>query len=196
MRWEDFYLICLFAGVAFSFVAFLGGGFRLPHVHVHLTHGHIPRAGGHGKGWGAFNLATIAAFLAWFGGTGYLLSRFSPLWALAALGVAALSGLAGSAALFFFVGKVLMRGDEALDPADYEMVGALGYVSSAIRPDGTGEMIFSQAGARRAAAVRSENGSAIPRGTEVIVTRYERGIAWVRPWDELAGPEISAKEGL
>jgi hypothetical protein len=47
-------------------------------------------------------------------------------------------------------------------------------------------MIFTQDGARRAASIRSDTGSAIERGTEVVVTRYERGIAYVRRWDELA----------
>jgi hypothetical protein len=64
----------------------------------------------------------------------------------------------------------------------------LGTVTSNIRPSGTGEMIFSQAGARRAAPARSEDGLTIEKGTEVVVTRYERGIAYVRPWDELTKP--------
>ena len=34
------------------------------------------------------------------------------------------------------------------------MIGVLGNVSSTVREGGTGEMIFSQAGARRAAAIR------------------------------------------
>ena len=32
---------------------------------------------------------------------------------------------------------------------------------------------------------RSDEGFAIPKGTEVVVTRYEQGIAYVRPWEEL-----------
>jgi hypothetical protein len=43
-------------------------------------------------------------------------------------------------------------------------------------------LIYSQEGTRRVAGARSEDGAAIPRGTEVIVTRYEKGIAYVRPW--------------
>ena len=35
------------------------------------------------------------------------------------------------------------------------------------------------------ARARAETGAAIPKGVEVIVTRYEKGIAYVRPWDEL-----------
>ncbi len=66
------------------------------------------------------------------------------------------------------------------------MAGVLGHVSDTIRDgDGTGEIIYSQTGARRAAAARSEDGSLIERGTEVIVIRYERGIAYVRRWDDL-----------
>ena len=39
---------------------------------------------------------------------------------------------------------------------------------------------------------RAESGTAIPKGVEVVVTRYEKGIAYVRPWDELAG-ELETK---
>ncbi len=41
-------------------------------------------------------------------------------------------------------------------------------------------MIFSQMGSRRSAPARSEDGE-IPKGVEVVVTRYESGIAYVRP---------------
>ena len=37
-------------------------------------------------------------------------------------------------------------------------------------------------------AARCETGESLPRGMEVIVTRYDRGVAYIRPWDELAGP--------
>ena len=66
------------------------------------------------------------------------------------------------------------------------MIGVLGKVSSTVRPGGTGEMIFSQHGVRRCAGIRSESGVAIPKGIEVVVTRYEKGVAYVRPWDEMS----------
>ena len=72
-----------------------------------------------------------------------------------------------------------------MDPSDYEMVGVLGQLTSAIREKGTGEMSFSQAGSRRSAPARSEDGAAIEKGVDVIVTRYDKGIAYVRRWDEL-----------
>jgi hypothetical protein len=97
-----------------------------------------------------------------------------------------MSGLGGAALVFLFLVKVLMRKDENLDPADYDMIGVLGAVSSAIRPGGTGEMIYSREGARRAALVRSEDGSPVEKGAEVVITRYEKGIGYVRRWEDLA----------
>ena len=85
------------------------GRLHLPHLHAHVAahlpaaHGpviHAPTAGGHAvgaahgpsastdsnashplhSGVSPFNFVTLTAFLAWFGGTGYLLTRFSTLW--------------------------------------------------------------------------------------------------------------------
>jgi len=81
---------------------------------------------------------------------------------------------------------VLLKHDRALDPHDFEMVGVVGTVSSPIREGGTGEIVFSQEGVRRCAGARSEDGRAIAKKAEVVVTRYERGIAYVRVWDEFA----------
>ncbi len=41
-------------------------------------------------------------------------------------------------------------------------------------------MIFSQDGDAPRRPLRSENGEAIAKGDEVVVTRYEKGIAYVR----------------
>ena len=65
------------------------------------------------------------------------------------------------------------------------MDGVLASVSDTIRADGTGEILFSQIGARRSAAARSETGAPIPRGTEVVVLRYVRGVAYVSPLNDL-----------
>jgi len=200
MTWEQFFLICFAVGLAFSVLTFLLGSMHIhwPHFHVHMG-GHAPvsskltpKIGGRG-GVGPVNIGTIAAFLGWFGGAGYLLAHYANVWIYTALMVAVIFGLIGATILFLFLSRVLMRHDASLDPADYDMVGVLGKVTSSIRVSGTGEMIFSRAGARKAAPVRSEDGGAIPVGSEVIVTKYERGIAYVRRWDEL---EKSAKEGV
>jgi membrane protein implicated in regulation of membrane protease activity len=199
MTWADFYLICFALGFILSLLSFLGSfHLQLPHIHIHIggAHTHGPHLGGSHPGEVTpINFGTVAAFLAWFGGTGYLITRFSTFWFLVGLAIAGASGLAGAAIVFFFLAKVLIRKGEELDPADYDMIGVLGTVSSNIRPSGTGEMIFSQAGSRRAAPARSDNGIIIAKGTEVVVTRYEGGIAYVRPWEELADSSEASKLG-
>lgn len=203
MTWADFYLACFAVGFIFSVLSFLLGGvrFHLPHG-MGGAHGHIPSAphgsalrasGVRSGGVSPLNPATLAAFLAWFGGTGYLLARFSTLWLLVGLAIALVSGLIGASVVFLFLSKVLVSPEENLDPADYEMVGVLGRVSSPIREGGTGEITYSQAGTRRACGARAEDGVAVDKGTEVVVTRYDKGIAYVRLWEELAGEKNSGE---
>jgi len=95
------------------------------------------------------------------------------------------SGIGAASIVFWFLAKVLLSREAALDPADYDMVGVLGRLSIPIRLGGTGEMIYSQEGTRRVTGARSEDGVAIPKGSEVMVTRYEKGIAYVRKWEDV-----------
>jgi hypothetical protein len=94
--------------------------------------------------------------------------------------------LTGAAIVFWFLAKLAER-DRTLNPRDFEMVGVLGNVSSPVRKDGIGEMIFTQDGVRKAAPIRSEDGGEIERGAEVVVTRYEKGVGYVRRWSDLTG---------
>ncbi|MGB9073723.1 MAG: hypothetical protein WCC22_13875 [Terriglobales bacterium] len=206
MTWSDFYLLCFAVGFFFSVLSFALAGleWHLP-FNLHLPHGwglgsgtaHVPVGGhaagppGHAPGNGGtvspLNPVTTAAFLAWFGGTGYLITRFSSILSVLGLLVAMAAGLVGAAIVFLFLTRVLISHEENMDPADYEMVGVLGRISIPIRAGGTGEIIYSQAGTRRTCGARSENGSAIEKGAEIVVTRYDKGIAYVRLWEEMSG---------
>ncbi len=115
-----------------------------------------------------------------------MLTRYSSIWFLSGLGLAIFTGLVGGGIVFLFLTRVLISQEEIMDPADYEMAGVLGRVSVSIRERGTGEIIYSQAGTRRACGARGEDGKAIAKGTEVVVTRYEKGIAYVRLWSEMS----------
>lgn len=155
--------------------------------HFHLGHvGHVSHMGAGSGRLPAVNLGTVTAFLAWFGGIGFLLARHTNVYALAALLIAIGGGFVGATLVFLLVTRVLQHFEGPMDAADYEMVGVLGRVSSRLRPGGTGEVIFSRLGSRCSVAARSEDGNEIAKDVEVVVTRYERGIAYVRRWDELA----------
>ncbi len=198
MTWESLFLGCFAFGFVLSLVAFLAGSSHL-HLHHggghagHIGHGHAGHIGhgaDSGQGSGAvskFNFGTIAAFLTWFGGAGYILTTWGGLGLFLVLLLSGATGVAGGALIFLFAAKVLAPGDRPLDPADYRIEGSLGKVSSPALPGGTGEMIFVQQGRRAGVPIRSENGTPIPAGKEVVVTRYEDGIAYVREWDELTG---------
>jgi hypothetical protein len=207
MTWADFYLTCFAVGFLLSAISFIAGGLRwhlhlphLPHAAGHTLSGHAPagqapNAAGGGAPAGAhtspqanvspFNFITLTAFLAWFGGTGFLITRFSSVWYALGLMIAVAAGVVGAAIVFLFFTRVLISHEENMDAADYEMVGVLGRTSLPIRENGTGEIIYSQAGTRRTCGARSEQGAAIKKGAEIIVTHCDKGIAYVRLWDEM-----------
>jgi len=188
MNWPDVYLLCFAVGVLWSIASLMLGGMHLGHHgHVHVGHSHAH----HGQANGAsghlasmINPSCAAIFLAWFGGIGYLLTRHSGLTFWLNLAIAAVVGLGGAWLLASFLNFLQSR-EQPLDPLDYEMVGVLGQVSCRIRPDGVGELVYTRDGARRPVPARSEEGTEIERGREVIVTRFEKGIAYVRTWEAM-----------
>ena len=128
------------------------------------------------------NAAAMTAFLTWFGGGGLLLER------LAALAAGSLRGRGGD--------RIERR---CAHQQRHQRAGA-SRVDCGVadddrrhrpsrhpdpRPRRT-ERSSSRTPARAASPARSDNGRAIAKGTEVIVTRYERGIAYVATWNELS----------
>ena len=210
MNWTNVFLFCFAVGALWSLASLLLGGMHLGHSghgHIHLhghghgihAHGHAHAHAGHTDGapsWigSMVNPSCAAVYLAWFGGVGYLLTRHSGLAFWLDLVIAIGVGLMGAWLLAGFL-RFLQAREQPLDPADYEMTGVLGHVSSTIRSDGVGEVIFVRDGARVPVAAQSESGQEIPRGEEVVVTRYEKGIALVRTWEAMTqqSPEFGSE---
>jgi membrane protein implicated in regulation of membrane protease activity len=205
INWPNVFLVCFIVGFVLALLSVLSGllELHLPGhlghiVHLHVPHTHVPHGHIHMDGGGQghpgsggseispINFPTIMAFLAWFGGTGYLLTSVYGMWYLTALLFASLAGLVGASIVFWFFVKVMVASERPMDPTEFRIVGAVGMLTLGIREGGTGELVYVQGGARKTSAARSENGGAIPKGTEVAVTSFERGIAYVRPWEELA----------
>ncbi len=206
MTMDTFYLICFGVGLVLSVAFFLGGFAHLHLGHFHIGHSALAHhgtgahaSGAHGsgsRGLSAVNGFTFTAFLCWFGGAGYLLHRYSIFVAALVLLLSVVSGVFGAALLWAFLFKVLLPRERVLNSEDTEMAGVLAKVSDSIRSNGgIGEILFLQTGARRSSAARSDDGRTIERGTEVVVIRYERGIAYVRPWAELEGDPLNSLPG-
>ena len=208
MNWPEIYLICFGVGTLWSIVSLFLGGMHLGHAahgsahvgHGHAGHAHTPHGHGHAQqaGWASWigTLLTpgcVAVFLAWFGGIGYLLTRHSAFGRLADLAIALLVGVAGAVMLGVFL-RWLQSHEKPLETMDTDVVGMLGRVSSTLRPDGVGEVIYVRDGSRRAVPARTEDGCEIQRDEEVVVTRYEKGIAFVRTWAALTEPEADSEQ--
>ncbi|MFL6414863.1 MAG: hypothetical protein ACJ74Y_04235 [Bryobacteraceae bacterium] len=210
MNMTDIFLGCFVFGLLWSLAAVVLGGFHSGghhagashgfHFHSHSSHGGHSGGGKRGpasmqaNNWSPhfLNLHTLAIFLAWTGGCGYLMTRHTGLSIWLVLLVSGFVGVLAGAALAFVM-RFLHGREFAMHPADYDMIGVLGRISSPVRSGGTGEMTFTRDGGRQLAYVRSENGGMIERGQEVVVTSFKNGIAYVRTWDALtAGDQPAA----
>ena len=195
-----------FAGHGFGHGGDFGHGADIGHgagQGADVGHGADAGHGGHGgdaggddgprtlfdrsSGVSLINFGTVTAFLTWFGGIGFLLMAYSRLVAVATVGIAIAGGIAGAALIFLLMAKILAPDTIPMDPSDYHLPGTLGRVTVSIPVDGTGEVVYTQGGTRKTVGARGADGQGIAKGTEVVVMRYERGIAHVRPWDQVAG---------
>jgi hypothetical protein len=205
MSWSDFYLICFLVGFSLSVLSFLAGA-----VHIHLPFKmHLPFHGGHsahgsfhshGGGVHAhgnastssnsgahiswFNASSAMAFLAWFGGIGYILATNSRFIGVVVLAFAIAGGVAPAWIVFKFMVKLMNAESSHLKDEDYRHEGLVCTVTMPVRDNGTGEIIFMQNGVRRSAGARSCNGQPLEKGAEVVIERYENGVAYVHRWEE------------
>ena len=185
MTWSLFYLCCFSVGLVLcALSALTGGGHGPVHGHVHLRLPGMRTGSPHAANTPVLNGFTLTAFLCWFGGAGYLLERHPGIVASVALLCATLSGAVGATLIFWFLSKVLLPRERALTAEETAIAGVIGRVSGPLGDGRVGEILYSQLGVRRSAPARSADGIAIERGAEVVVLRYEQGIAYVRPWHE------------
>lgn len=195
-----FFLGCFAFGLIFTVASFVLGAFGTGHdLHLHgldFHHGGGHGAGGHAGAHGGdlashispFNLSSISAFVTWFGGAGWLLTRYSSFTALLVLLIASVAGTVGGGIVFVTLSRYVFPRLTVMRPQDYEVKGVVGRLASPIRAgeEGTGEVVYTLAGARRVDGARSVTGEALEQGTEVVILRVEKGIAYVQRWDQFA----------
>lgn len=141
---------------------------------------HLPGGGHtHTFDWlGQLNLSALMAFFMWFGGAGWLMLEYGPFGLLGAFGAAIPAGAVGYGAVAWFIGK-LRASETVMKPEDYVLDGTVARVTVPASPGGVGEIVFTLAGVRRVEGARAANGQALAKGTEVVITGYERGMAIV-----------------
>ncbi len=183
------FLICFLVGLGVSAVSLFASFLHVHHGGFHF-HGHHGDGFGrgllrHGSEWfgSLFNLAAVTMFLAWFGGVGLLLGETTRLATAFVVGIAAGAGFAGGAFIIRLM-RAMRRRERPLEPI--QLVGTVGKLTIPIREGGTGEVVYTVDGTRRCSGARSEDAlRPIARGTEVVITRYDKGIAYVCEFDRM-----------
>jgi hypothetical protein len=169
-------------------------------AHADAAHGGhaAEHGGGGGFPWLSFlSPSSVLTFLTWFGGAGFILRNYYGAVAVLSLGLAALAGIVGASLVVAFMLKVLLPHQTVMRQADYDPVGSLGRVTVPIRAGGVGEVVYTRGGTRRSAGARSLDGDALERGVEVVIAKYEHGLAYVQPWEAFVSGEsrTGAAEG-
>lgn len=200
---ESLFLVCFLVGLCMTALSLVLGMGHFGGIHLgHDVGGHAigPGDGGHGSAGhggagteaqtlttGFLNFTTVMTFVTWFGGVGYLIARYTALGGAVALVVAVVSGIGGGSIVALFISRVLEQGQTQLSDADYRMPGTAARVTSTIYPGYAGEITYTLAGSTHAGAARSVSDEGIPRGTEVVVIKYEHGTAYVDTWQHALG---------
>jgi membrane protein implicated in regulation of membrane protease activity len=188
------FLGCFAFGLVFTVGSFLLGALGGSHIHLPEIGFH---GGGHGGGHGAgnhgsgvhvspFNASTASAFLAWFGGAGYLLSRYSGFTALVIGLFATMVGLVGGGIVFVVLSRFILPRLTEMRPEDYRVEGTVGRITSPIRRGGTGEIVYTLGGSQQIEGARGVNDEEFEKGVEVVIHHVHAGIAYVERWDKFA----------
>ena len=163
------------------------GGADTGHLGGHDAQAHAHSdSSAHHAGPSVFNVPTIMAFLTWFGGAGFIFRQTLGAGWFVAVPLALVSGVVGGAIMFALLARVLWpMMSKPMSTSDYDLPGTPARVVSSIREGGVGEIVYEKGGTRFTAGARSEDGYAITRGAEVVIVRYERGLAYVQDVERL-----------
>ena len=192
----SFFVGCFAFGLLFTVATFLLGAFGSPDSHggahdlmsgLTGSHGSAHAHGHSANHVSPLSLSTLSAFLTWFGAAGYLLTRYSPLATLAVMLTALVLGAIGGTLFFTAIARYIVPRLTVMNPEDFRVQGAVARVTSTIQAGGIGEIVYTLGGTRHADGARSESGQVIERGTQVVILRVEKGIAYVEPWATFAG---------
>lgn len=158
-----------------------GGGHGL---HIDVGGHHVVGSGQHGagaEGPGVLNMPTIMAAITWLGGVGYIVRHSLNAGGFLSVTVSLLSALLGGSVMFFLLARLLWpMMSKPLSSTDYSLPGTSAKVVSSIREGGVGEIVYVKDGSHFTAGARSEDQSPIEKGKQVVIIRYEHGLAYVR----------------
>jgi len=129
------------------------------------------------------SLPSAAAFMTFFGLTGYLLTRFATLGPVARIVLAAIAGGVSIIGVLALI-KAWARPSARREVVDerFVLMGHLAEVTTPIEADQPGMIAYQVDGVRYSTMARTLDGSPAPAGSEVVIERVEDGYAYVEAW--------------
>lgn len=129
------------------------------------------------------NLPALAAFLVSSGAVGYLLLRNTILSNVAISLIAIAGGVGGWIGMTIVMAKWALRPAQpsAHDEAE-EFQGHPAIVVSAIHGEADGSIRYHRNGTEHVVSARHLTDRPLPSGTEVVIDRFEGGVAIVEDW--------------
>lgn len=162
--------MCFWVGL----LLLLSGGF-----HGHGLAGHLHVGGGDAGGPGFVPILPLMVFVTVWGGSGYVLTRFSGMKMLAVVLICTGIALLLGCLMYAVLARVMTRYDNSMNKMDYEQAGQLGYISISAVDGAVGEMKYVLHGTMRSIGVRAETGQQLAKGDRVIILKVDKGMAVV-----------------
>lgn len=173
----DLYLGCLIGGLLFALVSLLFSGIGGHHPDV----GHPDPE--HGIHLDFLKPVVIVSAIAGFGGTGLMLDRLVDLPAALEAVIAAVSGIALSAGVWFLTVRPMRNAEQSIGYTLAELQGKVGDVVTTIPERGYGEIVVRMGAGLTARPAVSAEGERIAAGTRVVIVEVEGGELRVVPFE-------------
>lgn len=164
------FIVCFWVGL----LLLLSGGF-----HGHGLAGHLHVGGSDAGGPGFVPILPLMVFVTVWGGTGYVLTRFSGMNILAVVLICNVVALLLGCLMYAVLARVMTRYDNSMNEMDYDPTGQLGYISISAVDGAVGEMKYVLHGTMRSIGVRAETGQQLAKGDRVIILKVKKGMASV-----------------
>jgi hypothetical protein len=179
------YLALLGIGIIYAIIILIGGSLHdihLPGMDVDIGGTHVEFGVDHPEvSVPSLSPVTVASFVTAFGAFGLIglgLFNATPPWSLAwAIG----GGVLMAVIAHFAFGYFLIAPQGSSEVKFKDILGAVGEVSTPIPADSVGAVTLVAQGGRVSFPAKSEAGTAIARGTTVVVEKVTGGVVVVRP---------------
>ncbi|WP_054706440.1 NfeD family protein [Bacillus sp. JCM 19041] len=125
----------------------------------------------------------ILSTLSFFGASAYLLERFSPFTSAISASIAVVIALVLAILFNLFILTPLQHAEESNAYDDEDLEGRTGEIILSIPTDGYGEVVLRGDSGTIAKTAACVDGTEIQAGTEVVIVKIEKGIAYVAMLD-------------